>query len=243
MIVAAYASEALPPGAVEPALNAPNVHDAAALAAAIRSVLEHLGQRSRRVALVLPDSVAKVSLMRFEKVPAEGAGPRAADSLAGAQGGAVPDRGCAGVVAARRRASPAAAASTWSPSRAATSSQSYERACEAAGVARRPRRSRQLQSDQRRAGVRLVERATGCSSTSPPTTPRSRSSAMATSCPSATAPAASERSRRTRAPDRDVSRGPARRRRLHAASCWPARRCWAPQKPSGSGACSRSASA
>jgi hypothetical protein len=67
--VAAYASEALPAGAVEPALNAPNVHDHAALAAAIRSTLEHLGQRSRRVALVLPDSVGKVSLIRFEKVP------------------------------------------------------------------------------------------------------------------------------------------------------------------------------
>ena len=70
-VVAAYASEALPPGAVEPALNAPNVHDAAALATAIRSTLDHLGQRSRRVALVLPDSVAKVSLIRFEKVPAK----------------------------------------------------------------------------------------------------------------------------------------------------------------------------
>jgi hypothetical protein len=67
--VAAYASEPLPPGAVEPALNATNVHDHAALAAAIRSTLEHLGQRSRRVALVLPDSVGKVSLIRFEKVP------------------------------------------------------------------------------------------------------------------------------------------------------------------------------
>ena len=67
--VAAYASESLPAGAVEPGLNAPNVHDHAGLAAAIRSTLEHLGQRSRRVALVLPDSVGKVSLIRFEKVP------------------------------------------------------------------------------------------------------------------------------------------------------------------------------
>lgn len=67
--VSAYASETLPPGAVEPALNSPNVHDAGALAAAVRATLHHLGGRIRRLALVLPDSVAKVSLIRFDKVP------------------------------------------------------------------------------------------------------------------------------------------------------------------------------
>jgi type IV pilus assembly protein PilM len=67
--VSAYASETLPAGAVEPALNATNVHDQNALAAAIRSTLTHLGHRTKRVALVLPDSIAKVSLIRFEKVP------------------------------------------------------------------------------------------------------------------------------------------------------------------------------
>lgn len=68
-VVSAYASEALPPGVVEPSLNAANVHDPSRLAEAIRSALSHLGHRSRRVALVLPDSVAKVSLIRFEKIP------------------------------------------------------------------------------------------------------------------------------------------------------------------------------
>ena len=67
--LSAYASETLPPGVVEPALNAPNVHDTAALAAAIRSALQQLGGRIRRLALVLPDSVAKVSLIRFDKIP------------------------------------------------------------------------------------------------------------------------------------------------------------------------------
>ena len=67
--VSAYASETLPAGAVEPGLNAVNVHDQTALAAAIRSTLHHLGHRTRRVALVLPDSTAKVSLIRFEKIP------------------------------------------------------------------------------------------------------------------------------------------------------------------------------
>jgi type IV pilus assembly protein PilM len=69
--VSAYASVALPTRAVEPGLNAANVHDQGALATGIRSVLQHIGQRTRRVALVLPDSVAKVSLIRFEKVPAQ----------------------------------------------------------------------------------------------------------------------------------------------------------------------------
>jgi type IV pilus assembly protein PilM len=70
-VVAAHASEPLTPAIAEPALNAPNVHDHAALTTAIRDVLDKLGTRSRRVALVLPDSVAKVSIIRFEKVPAK----------------------------------------------------------------------------------------------------------------------------------------------------------------------------
>jgi type IV pilus assembly protein PilM len=67
-VISAYASETLAPGAVEPTLNAANVHDSSALSAAIRSALSNVG-RARRVALVLPDSVAKVSLIRFDKVP------------------------------------------------------------------------------------------------------------------------------------------------------------------------------
>ena len=69
--VAAYGGERLPQGVVEPSLNAPNVHDQAALTGALRTVLQSLGHRTRRVALVLPDSVGKVSLVRFEKVPAK----------------------------------------------------------------------------------------------------------------------------------------------------------------------------
>src|SRR6185437_7700154 len=62
--------EPLAAGVVTPALNATNVHDAHALAAAVRSAFDKLGSRPRRVALVIPDSAAKVSLLRFEKVPA-----------------------------------------------------------------------------------------------------------------------------------------------------------------------------
>ena len=69
-VVSAHAVEPLPAGVLEPALNAPNIHDEAALVAALRRVLESMGTRVRRAALVLPDTVAKVSLIRFDKVPA-----------------------------------------------------------------------------------------------------------------------------------------------------------------------------
>jgi Tfp pilus assembly PilM family ATPase len=70
-VLSGYANEPLPPGAVEPALNGTNVHDPAALAAAVKAALEQVAPRPRRVALVLPDSVVKLSLLRFEKIPAK----------------------------------------------------------------------------------------------------------------------------------------------------------------------------
>ena len=68
-VLSGYGAEPLPPGAVEPALNAPNIHDPGALALAIGSALDKLPARPKRIALVLPDSVGKLSLLRFEKVP------------------------------------------------------------------------------------------------------------------------------------------------------------------------------
>src|SRR5262245_6834359 len=69
-LIGAHATERLPSGAVTPVLNAANVHDARAVAAAVRAAFDKLGSRPRRVALVIPDTAAKVSLLRFEKVPA-----------------------------------------------------------------------------------------------------------------------------------------------------------------------------
>ncbi len=66
--LASYASEPLAAGAVTPGLTAPNIVDPAQVSAAVGRVLESVG-RSRRVALVVPDPVAKVSLVRFEQVP------------------------------------------------------------------------------------------------------------------------------------------------------------------------------
>jgi Tfp pilus assembly PilM family ATPase len=72
-VVAAHAVEPLPDGALVPSLTSLNTHGRAAIVAAIGRVLERVG-RPRRVGLVVPDPVAKVSLVRFEQVP-----PRAQD--------------------------------------------------------------------------------------------------------------------------------------------------------------------
>ncbi|MBI3264560.1 MAG: hypothetical protein HYZ58_15650, partial [Acidobacteria bacterium] len=72
-VIAAHAIEALPNGAIVPSLTAQNVRDAAAVTSALGRVLERIG-RPRRVGLIVPDLVAKVSLVRFEQVP-----PRAED--------------------------------------------------------------------------------------------------------------------------------------------------------------------
>lgn len=69
MSVTAHAMESLPGGVVVPSLNAVNITDPAAVASALRRVFEQMGTRPKRVAVAIPDSVAKVSLLRFEKVP------------------------------------------------------------------------------------------------------------------------------------------------------------------------------
>jgi hypothetical protein len=70
LVVSGHATAPLAPGVVDAALNAVNVHDAAALGGALAGVLDRLTPRPKRVGLVLPDIVAKVSLLRFENVPA-----------------------------------------------------------------------------------------------------------------------------------------------------------------------------
>ena len=64
-----HAIEALPAGAVVPSLASHNVVDRAAVTAAVRAAVGRLGTRVARVALVLPDAAAKVSLIHFDKVP------------------------------------------------------------------------------------------------------------------------------------------------------------------------------
>ena len=69
VVVSGYAIEPVPANAVVASLTSQNVADRAAVATAVRAVLGRLGTRVNRVALVIPDIAAKVSLIRFDKIP------------------------------------------------------------------------------------------------------------------------------------------------------------------------------
>lgn len=69
LLVSAQAFEPLAEGALVPSLTAHNARDRAGVTAAVKRVLEQVG-RPRRIGLVLPDTVAKVSLVKFAQVPA-----------------------------------------------------------------------------------------------------------------------------------------------------------------------------
>jgi Tfp pilus assembly PilM family ATPase len=71
-LVATHATEPLPPGALVPSLTAGNVHNRQAVVDVVRRVLERTG-RPRRIGLVVPDLVAKVSFVRFEQPPSRAA--------------------------------------------------------------------------------------------------------------------------------------------------------------------------
>lgn len=70
--IEAHAVEPLPEGAVVPGLASSNILDPAGVTAALGRALTRVGG-ARHVALVVPDAVAKVSLVRFDQVPAKAA--------------------------------------------------------------------------------------------------------------------------------------------------------------------------
>ena len=67
--VQSFAFEPLPSGALMPSLTGQNVVDRPALVKAIKAVTDRIG-RPRKVALVIPDLATRVSLVRFDQVPA-----------------------------------------------------------------------------------------------------------------------------------------------------------------------------
>ena len=70
-VITAHASAPLPAGMVVPGLLTLNIPDVPALAQVIRGAVSQLGgSKPTRVSLVIPDTVAKVSLLRLENVPA-----------------------------------------------------------------------------------------------------------------------------------------------------------------------------
>lgn len=71
-VIVAHASEALPSGLVTPGLATANISDVPAVAQAIGRVLAQLGgAKPSQAALVVPDTVARVSLLKLDKVPAK----------------------------------------------------------------------------------------------------------------------------------------------------------------------------
>jgi Tfp pilus assembly PilM family ATPase len=68
--ITAVVTEHLPDGALTPSANATNMTDRSVVGAAVGRVMKQLPGPPRRVALVVPDNAAKVSLMTFEELPA-----------------------------------------------------------------------------------------------------------------------------------------------------------------------------
>ena len=69
-VVQGYGSAELPPGALVPSLTSHNVVDRAAITQALRTACERAGHKPKRAALIIPDLAARVSLVRFDQVPA-----------------------------------------------------------------------------------------------------------------------------------------------------------------------------
>lgn len=69
-VVAAHATEWLPEEAVVPGLNAVNIANPVILVEALKKVFDHIETRPKRVGLIIPDGVARVSIVPFETVPA-----------------------------------------------------------------------------------------------------------------------------------------------------------------------------
>jgi len=68
-VIQGYAIEPLPAGAIGASLTATNIHARPAVVAALQRALDRAGVRPKRVALVMPDPTARVSLIRFDQVP------------------------------------------------------------------------------------------------------------------------------------------------------------------------------
>jgi Tfp pilus assembly PilM family ATPase len=72
--VTAHGTEPLPAGAVTPSLIGPNIAATDRVADALKRALDRAGLRAqRRAALVVPDAIARVSLLTFQQVPAKAA--------------------------------------------------------------------------------------------------------------------------------------------------------------------------
>lgn len=71
--LAGHARVALPDGVVTPSITGPNIRDPETVAGAVDEALRQLPRRPSRVALVIPDGAAKVSLVHFDEPPVRSA--------------------------------------------------------------------------------------------------------------------------------------------------------------------------
>ncbi len=71
--LAGYARVGLPEGVVTPAINGQNIQDAYSVTQAVDEALGQLPRRPTRVALVIPDGAAKISIVHFDQLPARAA--------------------------------------------------------------------------------------------------------------------------------------------------------------------------
>lgn len=69
--ITGHSIEPLPAGLVTPIMNGVNVHDQAAFTEALKTAVDRIVPRPKRVALILPDTVVKVSMLRFDKATAK----------------------------------------------------------------------------------------------------------------------------------------------------------------------------
>jgi type IV pilus assembly protein PilM len=66
-----YAFAPLPPGALVPGIEEPNLRSPEVVTAAIRSALGEVASRSRAVTMILPDSLVRVFVLDFDSLPAK----------------------------------------------------------------------------------------------------------------------------------------------------------------------------
>ena len=66
-----YAYVPLPPGAIVPGIEEPNLRAPEAVTAAIRSALDEISPRTRAVTVVLPDTLVRVFVLDFDSLPAK----------------------------------------------------------------------------------------------------------------------------------------------------------------------------
>ncbi len=66
-----YAFVPLPPGAIVPSIDEPNLRAPEAVTAAIRSALDEISPRTRAVTVVLPDTLVRVFVLDFDSLPAK----------------------------------------------------------------------------------------------------------------------------------------------------------------------------